>query len=64
MKALFVLSVFDNSLQYRHSYGVYDFPKYSVVIGWSLASCSVVCIPMVAIYRIYKAKGSLWQVPI
>ncbi|EUB64015.1 Sodium- and chloride-dependent GABA transporter [Echinococcus granulosus] len=31
------------------------------VFGWLLASCSVACIPIVAVYRFFKAKGSLCQ---
>ncbi|KAM7542662.1 hypothetical protein Aperf_G00000016847 [Anoplocephala perfoliata] len=59
---LFVFSVVVyGRLTYKHSSGIYDFPHYSVVIGWLLASCSVLCIPIVAIYRIIRAEGSLWQ---
>ncbi|CDS37578.1 sodium:chloride dependent neurotransmitter [Echinococcus multilocularis] len=61
--ALFVFSVIVyGKLTYKHSYGVYNFPHYSVVLGWLLASCSVACIPTVAFYRLFKAKGSLCQV--
>ncbi|VDL32490.1 unnamed protein product [Hymenolepis diminuta] len=59
---LFVFSVVAyGRLTYKHSSGVYDFPHYSVVIGWLLASCSVACIPIVAFYRLIKAEGTLWQ---
>ncbi|KAM3184523.1 hypothetical protein ACTXT7_008225 [Hymenolepis weldensis] len=59
---LFVFSVVAyGRLTYKHSSGVYDFPHYSVVIGWLLASCSVACIPIVALYRLIKAEGTLWQ---
>ncbi|VDO00696.1 unnamed protein product [Rodentolepis nana] len=61
-ETLFVFSVVVyGQLKYKHSSGVYEFPHYSVVMGWLLASCSVACIPIVALYRIIKAEGTLWQ---
>nr|CDS30294.2 sodium:chloride dependent neurotransmitter [Hymenolepis microstoma] len=59
---LFVFSVVVyGRLTYKHSSGVYEFPHYSVVMGWLLASCSVACIPAVALCRLIKAEGTLWQ---
>lgn len=51
-------------LDYKRSTDTYEFPQYSVAIGWTLAACSVSCIPVVAIYRIIKAEGPLLQVSV
>ncbi|EDV20630.1 uncharacterized protein TRIADDRAFT_64302 [Trichoplax adhaerens] len=38
-------------------YGTYIFPKWSEIIAWFVALCSMLCIPGVAIYKIVKAPG-------
>uniref|UniRef100_A0A5K3EHC9 Transporter n=2 Tax=Mesocestoides corti TaxID=53468 RepID=A0A5K3EHC9_MESCO len=60
--ALFIFSVIVyGKLTYKRSSDVYEFPQYSVMVGWLLASCSVICIPIVAVYRIVKAEGTFFQ---
>ncbi|KFM74324.1 Sodium- and chloride-dependent glycine transporter 2, partial [Stegodyphus mimosarum] len=40
------------------SYGNYQYPQWSIVLGWMIAMCSIVPIPVVAIAQILKAEGT------
>ncbi|VDL89368.1 unnamed protein product [Schistocephalus solidus] len=65
MNILLILSIIGfQSLTYkRQSTGeVYQYPTWTIVCGWSLASCCVVMIPLLAIWKILKAKGSFFEV--
>ena len=44
------------------SIGDYYYDTWGNVIGWLIASISFVPIPVVAIYKLAKAKGTLMQV--
>lgn len=41
------------------TYGDYTYPGWAVGLGWIVAMCSIVPIPVVAFYRIAKAEGTL-----
>ncbi|XP_055947908.1 sodium- and chloride-dependent glycine transporter 2-like isoform X1 [Argiope bruennichi] len=41
------------------TYGNYKYPTWSIVIGWILATCSIVPIPTVAFWTLVRKKGSL-----
>ena len=43
-------------------YGSYRFPDGAVVIGWFIASASVLPIPIGAVYSLFKPQGSFVQV--
>ena len=40
----------------------YTYPSWAIAIGWGLASCSVIMIPLVAVVRMIRTKGTLVQV--
>uniref|UniRef100_A0AAY4BF14 Transporter n=1 Tax=Denticeps clupeoides TaxID=299321 RepID=A0AAY4BF14_9TELE len=40
----------------------YQYPNWSVGVGWSLALVSMVCIPMVVVIKIIQSDGSLIEV--
>ena len=44
------------------TYGDYEYPHWAIGIGWILALCSIVPIPIVAVYMVARESGSLWQV--
>lgn len=44
------------------SYGEYRYPGWAIVFGWMVSMCSVLPIPSIAIYKVIRAKGSLYQV--
>lgn len=37
----------------------YTYPDWAIGVGWALALSSMLCIPLVAIYRIVRSEGSL-----
>ena len=40
-----------------------EFPRWAIGLGWCIASTSLVPIPALAVYNIYKAKADgLWNV--
>ncbi|CAG0879633.1 unnamed protein product [Cyprideis torosa] len=43
------------------TYGEYEYPVAANVIGWFISFVSVAMIPLVAIYLISKAQGTLWE---
>jgi len=43
-------------------YGNYVYPWWVQLIGWIIASLSIIPIPVMAIYKIITAKGSAYQV--
>lgn len=44
------------------TYGDYVYPGWAVGVGWLFAICSMVPLPVLALVRILKAKGSLHKV--
>ncbi|XP_076860097.1 solute carrier family 6 member 6a isoform X2 [Brachyhypopomus gauderio] len=38
---------------------VYEYPDWSIGVGWSLALASMICIPMVVVVKIIQSDGSL-----
>ncbi|ESO93994.1 hypothetical protein LOTGIDRAFT_205669 [Lottia gigantea] len=43
------------------TYGDYEYPQWSVVLGWCLSLVSIIPLPVVAIYEISKADGPILQ---
>ncbi|CAL1277689.1 unnamed protein product [Larinioides sclopetarius] len=43
------------------TYNDYIYPKWSIVIGWILAMCSIAPIPVFAVWKLSREKGSLKQ---
>ena len=44
------------------TYGDYIYPGWAIAMGWVFALFSIVPLPIVAIYKVAVAKGTLWQV--
>lgn len=44
--------------------GQADYPVWGNAVGWCLISFCLVWIPLLAVYKIATAKGSLWQVSV
>uniref|UniRef100_A0A8D2L1U7 Transporter n=1 Tax=Varanus komodoensis TaxID=61221 RepID=A0A8D2L1U7_VARKO len=43
------------------TYGMVKYPAWGSVVGWCMIMFCLVWIPVVAVYKIAKAEGSLWQ---
>ncbi|CAN9512334.1 unnamed protein product [Ophioblennius macclurei] len=43
------------------SYGGVVYPDWSLALGWSMVAFIVIWIPIVAVYKLIKAEGSLWE---
>ena len=41
---------------------VYEYPDWSVGLGWTLALASMICIPMVVVIKILQSDGPLIEV--
>nr|XP_014344389.1 PREDICTED: sodium- and chloride-dependent taurine transporter-like [Latimeria chalumnae] len=41
---------------------VYTYPEWSIGLGWVLALCSMICIPLVVVIRIIRSEGPLIEV--
>ena len=47
-------------LNYKgNTYGDYAFPSWANVLGWCITFSSVICVPIVAMYKISQEQGSL-----
>ena len=42
--------------------GVYEYPRWAILIGWLVASISVIMIPLVVVIQLTRAEGSLKEV--
>ena len=42
----------------------YYYPEWSIVVGWSIGLSGVVMIPIVALYKIFRAKGNMLEVSV
>ncbi|XP_052279078.1 sodium- and chloride-dependent taurine transporter-like isoform X3 [Dreissena polymorpha] len=62
---LFTMSIFAlgvitySEISYERKFVTYEYPKWAIMIGWTLGLCSVINIPIFVVYRLYKQKGSL-----
>ena len=43
----------------RSSYGDYTFPAWCDVVGWCITLTEVLCVPLFAIYQLYKAGTNI-----
>jgi hypothetical protein len=60
LQAIFGISVHAYSeLKYNR---VYTYPQWAIVLGWVMASSSIVMIPTVAVIMTLRGKGSLTEV--
>lgn len=41
---------------------VYEYPDWAIGLGWCLALCSMICIPMVMVIKILQSEGPLIEV--
>lgn len=51
--------VFTAILHTPVTYGSYQYPGWAIGVGWLFAVCSIVPLPLIAIYKIATAKGPL-----
>ena len=49
-------------LSIGRSSDVYSYPFWSNLFGWIMAGSSCICIPIVAVYYLITAKGTLVEV--
>lgn len=43
------------------SYRDYDYPLWAQVLGWIIASLSLLCIPVYAIIEVIRSPGDNWR---
>ncbi|KAM9444003.1 sodium- and chloride-dependent neutral and basic amino acid transporter B(0+) [Clarias gariepinus] len=43
------------------TYGSVQYPQWGIALGWCMTAFCLMWIPIVAIWKIMKARGSLWQ---
>ncbi|XP_059185529.1 sodium- and chloride-dependent neutral and basic amino acid transporter B(0+) [Centropristis striata] len=43
------------------TYGGIQFPDWGLALGWSMAIFILTCFPVVAVYKLIRAKGSPWK---
>lgn len=58
---MLVLLVYSCVTMVPPAYGDYNYPGWAIGFGWTVAMCSVLPMPVVAIYKICKAKGTFSQ---
>ena len=52
-------------IKYRPpTYGSYQYDAWGSAFGWFIALLSLVPVPLVAVYQLYTAQGSLLQVSV
>lgn len=44
------------------SYGTVQFPVWGLALGWCMVVFILLCIPVIAVYKILKVEGSIWKV--
>lgn len=58
-KAIFIFSL----VSYEDlKTGDYEYPKWSITVGWILTASSLVCIPAYILYFLAKTPGTFKQV--
>ncbi|XP_060572147.1 sodium- and chloride-dependent taurine transporter-like [Ruditapes philippinarum] len=48
-----------SELSYERKFITYQYPKWAIMVGWTLALCSVVLVPIVFVYRLFKQEGTV-----
>uniref|UniRef100_A0A8B9JL77 Transporter n=1 Tax=Astyanax mexicanus TaxID=7994 RepID=A0A8B9JL77_ASTMX len=43
------------------TYGTVEYPEWGIALGWCMTAFCLMWIPIVAVWRIAKASGGLWQ---
>ena len=43
-----------------NKYDDYHYPDWANTVGWCITFSSVICIPIVGLFKIARAEGSLW----
>uniref|UniRef100_A0AAV2MJA3 Uncharacterized protein n=1 Tax=Knipowitschia caucasica TaxID=637954 RepID=A0AAV2MJA3_KNICA len=43
------------------SYGTVPYPDWALALGWGLAAFVLMWIPLIALYKFVKTKGSAWE---
>ncbi|XP_052214300.1 sodium-dependent serotonin transporter-like [Dreissena polymorpha] len=58
---LIIMIVFIMSLVFSRvpEYGKYEYPVWSIVIGWLIVSSSLICIPVYAVYKFLVTSGTI-----
>ena len=65
LQTIFIMgAVTYSELEYDRKFITYQYPKWAIMIGWTMALVSVVCIPIVFVYRLYCEEGTLLEVSI
>ena len=60
---IFQLILFFTTKDYSgNSYGEYDYPSWANLVGWFVTFSSVICIPIVAIFKISQEEGPILAV--
>jgi len=44
-----------------NTYGIYDYPNWANFAGWAITFSSVICIPIVAIYKVCQEEGPIFE---
>lgn len=61
-QAIWIFSIVDYK-EPTYNKGEYKYPGWAIGIGWIIACCSILPIPIFAVIAIIKAKGSnIWEV--
>lgn len=55
LQVIFVMSTLNYSeLQYKRPLGVYEYPNWAILVGWSLAAFSAIFIPIMIPVNIWR----------
>jgi len=44
------------------TYGDYNYPPWAVAVGWMFALCSILPLPLIAIFKVISSKGPIFKV--
>ena len=45
-------------LTYKRPSGVYVYPGWAIAVGWMLAVASIICVPIMSVYKILQYRWS------
>ena len=45
-----------------NTYGEYDYPSWANYAGWIITFSSVICIPIVAVFKVFREEGPILAV--
>jgi len=63
LQGIFILGAISYSeLKYKRKTVTYVYPSWAITVGWTLASISVIWIPIIMVKRIFDAQGTLQEV--